>query len=205
MSHMSDKEKLDIKKYPNRRLYDATRSQHITLYEIHDLILEGHDVQVTETSSGADITNLVLMQIVVERQQLKLDLFPAAVLHMLIRSQPQAFQATIEQYFGPFMNVFAQSQKQFDEHIRKTFGTTMTTPIQWANTMMQAFQPNQSARSTPAKRDINETTHTETPTESPSSKDTNDASIEELRLQAAALLERIDNLSVSKQTSTEDS
>ena len=30
---------LEIKKYPNRRLYDATRSCHVTLGELYDLVI----------------------------------------------------------------------------------------------------------------------------------------------------------------------
>ena len=35
-----------IKKYPNRRLYDTTKSQYITLTDIHDLIASGEAVSV---------------------------------------------------------------------------------------------------------------------------------------------------------------
>ena len=46
---------LDIRKYPNRRYYDATRSRHLTLPEIRNLIRDGYDVTVTDSRSGADI------------------------------------------------------------------------------------------------------------------------------------------------------
>ena len=47
---------LDIRKYPNRRYYDATHSKHLTLEEIRSLISEGYDIKVTDSKSGADIT-----------------------------------------------------------------------------------------------------------------------------------------------------
>ena len=38
--------RLELKKYPNRRYYDATHSRHLTLDEIQSLIQQGYDIQV---------------------------------------------------------------------------------------------------------------------------------------------------------------
>ncbi|HZV34316.1 MAG TPA: polyhydroxyalkanoate synthesis regulator DNA-binding domain-containing protein, partial [Verrucomicrobiae bacterium] len=54
---------LDIRKYPNRRYYDVTRSQHLTLEDIRELVREGHDIRVTDSKTSADITPKVLAQI----------------------------------------------------------------------------------------------------------------------------------------------
>src|SRR5205823_3540835 len=51
---------LEIKKYPNRRYYDATHSRHLTLEEIRSLIQQGYDIRVTDAKSSADITAQVL-------------------------------------------------------------------------------------------------------------------------------------------------
>ena len=41
-----------IKRYPNRRLYDRTRSRHLTHEELYDLVVAGHT-----DSSGSDDYN----------------------------------------------------------------------------------------------------------------------------------------------------
>ena len=71
---------LQIKKYPNRRYYDATRSCHVTLQEVYDLVRDGQDVCVTDSRTGEDITNLNLMQDMLEKDQPKLDVFPSRVI-----------------------------------------------------------------------------------------------------------------------------
>ncbi len=43
--------KLEIKKYANRRYYDATHSRHLTLEEIRALILQGFDIRVTDAKT----------------------------------------------------------------------------------------------------------------------------------------------------------
>lgn len=55
---------LEIRKYPNRRYYDVTRSQHLTLEDIRSLVRENYDIRVTDSKSGSDITAKVLAQII---------------------------------------------------------------------------------------------------------------------------------------------
>lgn len=35
---------IEVKKYPNRRLYDSTRSQHLTHEALYDLVVAGRTV-----------------------------------------------------------------------------------------------------------------------------------------------------------------
>ena len=49
-----------LKRYANRRLYDADTSQTITLDDVARLISEGHDVQIIDNVSGQDITSRLL-------------------------------------------------------------------------------------------------------------------------------------------------
>lgn len=51
-----------IKRYANRRLYDADTSKTITLDDVAELIKTGHEVKVIDNISGDDITARVLGQ-----------------------------------------------------------------------------------------------------------------------------------------------
>lgn len=130
---------VQIKKYPNRRYYDATNSRHITLQEVHDMIVAGQDVCVTDSRTGDDITNLVLTQILLERDEPKLDLFPSSVLHLIIRSNRQVLRSWLERSFGPFLGMISTSQKQMDAYWRQAMQGNMASPMEWANRFMQAF------------------------------------------------------------------
>lgn len=66
-----------IRKYPNRRLYDTSRSRHLTHDGVIALVAEGRTVQVTDSRSGADITNAVLLQIMIERDPQKIAALPS--------------------------------------------------------------------------------------------------------------------------------
>ncbi len=172
---------VQIKKYPNRRYYDATHSRHVTLQEVHDMIMAGEDVCVTDSRNGDDITNLVLTQILLEKDEPKLDLFPSSVLHMMVRCNRQVLRTWIERSFGPFLGLLSTSQRQFDAYVRQAMHGPVLSPLDWANRMMQAF----SASSSPAPS-------TESPPEA--SPDSGGDGLEELRRQLSELQRRLDEI-----------
>jgi len=56
------KNQILLKRYANRRLYDAETSRTLTLEDVADRIRRGHDIRVIENSSGEDITAYILGQ-----------------------------------------------------------------------------------------------------------------------------------------------
>ena len=133
------REVLQIKKYPNRRYYDATRSQHVTLHDVHDLILAGKDVCITDSRTNEDITNLVLTQILLEKDQPKLDIFPTSIFHMMIRSNRQMLRGYVDRFFAPMLSMMATSQKHFEQFVRSASGGAFMSPVEWTNRMMEFF------------------------------------------------------------------
>src|SRR5205814_8852508 len=95
----SDEKHLEIRKYPNRRYYDATHSRHLTLDEIRSLIQQGYDIRVLDARTSADITAQVLTQLILELDTTKLDSLPVPLLVRLIRMNDQLVKDFIEKYF----------------------------------------------------------------------------------------------------------
>jgi polyhydroxyalkanoate synthesis repressor PhaR len=95
---------IEVKKYPNRRLYDSTRSQHLTHEELYQLVLAGHTVRVTESRTGADITSLVLMQALIEHNPEKFAAFPPELVHLLIRASEQMLHGFASNWFAQVMS-----------------------------------------------------------------------------------------------------
>ncbi|MHC5110334.1 MAG: polyhydroxyalkanoate synthesis regulator DNA-binding domain-containing protein [Planctomycetota bacterium] len=180
MGQSTSQDVLHIKKYPNRRYYDTTRSRHITMGEVHDLICEGRDVVVTDSKSGADITNVLLLQILLEKDHPKLDIFPSSILHMMVRTDQSALKATMESFFGPMFKMMSQSQRQFDTYLRQAMNTGMPNPMNWAAAMMNAFSPNQDNHQEDEEAEATPAPQQET--------------ISELQEQVAELNKRLENL-----------
>ncbi len=191
MAGSHNQELLEIKKYPNRRFYDATRSCHVTLQEVYDLIREGYDVRISDSRTGSDITNTVLVQIILDRDLSKLEIFPSSILHMMLRSNLDVFRSSVERFFGPFMNLLASSQQQFDSYFRQSTKGAPTSPFDWANSLMQAFTPNSQTEPAP-KPDV-EPTNDLSGMEHP--ENTSSESLDELRAQLSDITARINSLS----------
>lgn len=132
------RERLNIKKYPNRRYYDATRSRHVTLEEIYALVRQGHEVQVTDSRTGEDITARVLAQIIIELDPPKLGVFPVPLLHGLLRSNEQAVTELTRRYFEQLLGFFLTSQKDLGGYFGRVVGLPAQGPTfaDWARLLM---------------------------------------------------------------------
>lgn len=91
-------EAIQIKRYPNRRYYARNTSQYVSLKEIEELVQSGETVEIRDSQSGEDLTRAVLTQIIMERQPDKMSLFPADMLHYIVRSN-DAMSGFLRDYF----------------------------------------------------------------------------------------------------------
>jgi polyhydroxyalkanoate synthesis repressor PhaR len=132
---------LEIKKYPNRRYYDATHSRHLTLEEIRSLIQQGYDIRVIDAKTSADITAQVLTHIILELDTPKLDSLPVPLLVRLIRMNDQLVKDFIEKYFNQALKSFFDYQRQIEQQIRQTHGLPPLFPSvsAWTKAMLEPF------------------------------------------------------------------
>lgn len=56
------KKSILLKRYANRRLYDAETSRTLTLEDVAERIRQGHEIRVVENATGEDITAYILGQ-----------------------------------------------------------------------------------------------------------------------------------------------
>jgi polyhydroxyalkanoate synthesis repressor PhaR len=74
-----------IKRYDNRKLYDAGARRYVTIEDIARLIAAGEDVLVEDRKSGQDITTVVLAQVILDGVKARTGSIPRQVLTRLIR------------------------------------------------------------------------------------------------------------------------
>jgi polyhydroxyalkanoate synthesis repressor PhaR len=89
---------LVVKKYSNRRLYDTEESRYITLDELAEKVRAGADVRVVDASSGTDLTQATLTQIILEGESGHL--LPVPLLLQLIRLGDDALAEFFGRYVG---------------------------------------------------------------------------------------------------------
>ncbi len=86
-----------IKRYPNRKLYDTEAKRYVTLDELAGLIQAGADIQVIDHESGEDLTNVTLTQVVLEQQKKSSGFLSRSLLTNLIRTGGDTLGETIGQ------------------------------------------------------------------------------------------------------------
>ena len=143
-SSSEEARRLKIRKYPNRRYYDSTRSRHLTLEEIYQAIREGYEVEVTDSKTGQDITAKVLAQMIIELDASKLGVFPVPLLHRLLRANEELISDFTRKYFSQALQAFLDSQKNFEQSLRRAMGLRSETPTvaDWTQMMWGPFAPS---------------------------------------------------------------
>lgn len=115
-----------IKKYPNRRLYDTEQSRYITLSDLQQLITEGHEFQVKDASTDADITRNILLQIIAEQESGGKPIFTTDILMRIIGFYGDSVQDALTQYLQRSLSLFDEQQKAFQDQLQ---GTMLDNPM----------------------------------------------------------------------------
>ena len=110
------KERL-IKKYANRRLYDASISKHVTLEDIRDLIVRGEKIRVVEDKTGEDITRLILLQVIAEQEQFGKPILSTLLLESIIRYYGGPMQDFMAGYLDQSVAAFMRQQENVQQQI----------------------------------------------------------------------------------------
>ena len=92
-----------IKKYKNRRLYDTETSQYITIEQLQSYVVDGLSFKVEDSESGKDLTNTILLQIIVDMEAGPTQFLSAEILRQIIAlaNHPMhlSFKTMMEQMF----------------------------------------------------------------------------------------------------------
>ena len=108
-----------IRKYANRRLYDATASRHVTLEDLRRLIAGGERVQVIDDRSGEDLTRAVLLQIISEQEQFGSPVLTVQLLEGIIRFYGNPVQDMLSRYLEQSLGTVMQQQRTVQAQMAK--------------------------------------------------------------------------------------
>lgn len=115
-------EKIVIKKYANRRLYDTSASAYVTLEHLSELTRQGKEFIVQDAKSGEDLTRAVLAQIIFEQENKKEGVLPVSFLRQLIQFYGDNFQTMLPSYLELSMKTFNQQQDKWRDYMNTTVG-----------------------------------------------------------------------------------
>lgn len=135
--------KLLLKKYSNRRLYDTERSVYVTLDDVSQAIRQGRNVEVVDAASGEDMTAFILTQIIMEESRKKNSLMPVNLLHLIIQYGENILGEFFEKYLEQTIKNYLSYKTMTDEQFRQwlNLGMDLSSLTTQSVTSLPAFRP----------------------------------------------------------------
>ena len=117
----SQAERVVIKKYANRRLYNTASSSYVTLEHLSEMVKKGVDFVVYDAKTNEDITRTVLTQIIFEEESQGQSLLPIQFLRQLISFYGNSMQSFLPSYLELSLASFTQQQERLRQQL-SSFG-----------------------------------------------------------------------------------
>ena len=128
---------ITIKKYANRRLYDASSGTHTTLEALAAIAKAGKDYD----AKGGDITRSVLTQIVFEQENKEgQSLLPINFLRLLIRFYGDSMQMLVSRYLEVSLATLTRDEEKFRQQVAQVFGSPFGALEDQARLNMELFE-----------------------------------------------------------------
>jgi len=134
--------RVKLKKYANRRLYDMEKSTYVTLNQVTDLIRQGRQVEVIDAKTKEDVTAFILTQIILEEAKNKKFLLPIPVLHLIIQYGDNILGDFFEKYLQQMIQTYVSHKNAVDEPFEKwlEMGLDYSTMAQKTMTGLTPFK-----------------------------------------------------------------
>lgn len=101
-----------IKRYSNRRLYDTHTSEYVNIEKIAEMVRSGQHLQVIDTSTGDDVTNVVLTQIMLNEQKEQKKGLPLELLFQLVRQSGESYMDIMKELMSIGPKVYEKSVEE---------------------------------------------------------------------------------------------
>jgi polyhydroxyalkanoate synthesis repressor PhaR len=134
-----------IKKYANRRLYDATGSRHVTLEDIRKMIVAGDKVKIVDDKSGEDLTRAVLLQVIAEQEQFGTPVLSTELLESIIRFYGNPVQEMLTRYMEQSVGALLRQQTVMRAEMAKALEGPMAPMAEFARQNMDQWTKLQAS------------------------------------------------------------
>jgi polyhydroxyalkanoate synthesis repressor PhaR len=134
-----------IRKYANRRLYDATSSRHVTLDDIRKMVAAGERVRVIDEKSGDDVTRSILLQIIATQEQFGTAVLSTELLEAIIRFYGNPVQALLTTYLEQSIGSLMRQQEVMRAEMAKAMDSPMAPVADMARQNMELWAKMQAS------------------------------------------------------------
>ena len=134
-------DKVVLKKYANRRLYDTTKRAFVSLSQVAELVKQGREIEVTDDKTGKDVTAFILTQVVLEEVKKKSLLLPVSLLTLMIRYGDSVLSEFFDKYLEQTLKNYLAYKSAVDAQFRRwlELGQDLSTLTQKAMAGLTPF------------------------------------------------------------------
>ena len=104
-------EKISIKKYSNRRLYNCSTSKYINLKDLIEIITKNQNVKIEDYLTGEDLTQQTLSQLIYEDNNPKKPIFSENFIKTLFKILEKNNIADVSEYLEICLKKFEDYNK----------------------------------------------------------------------------------------------
>ena len=115
--HLTDK--ISIKKYSNRRLYNCSTSKYINLKDLIEIITKNHNVKIEDYLTGEDLTQQTLSQLIYEDNNPKKPIFSENFIKTLFKILEKNNIADVSEYLEICLKKFEDYNKLEQKNFEK--------------------------------------------------------------------------------------
>jgi polyhydroxyalkanoate synthesis repressor PhaR len=135
-----------IKKYQNRKLYDTQDSCYVTLDGIAKMIREGEDILVIDNNSKADVTALILTQVLYEQEKTNQSVLPVEVLKNIVKSASNNLYEFIQKYVLGSIDAQLKAHDEVKNYINRLVQKGDLTAAEGESLLQQLRQTSDSTQ-----------------------------------------------------------
>ena len=104
-----------IKKYANRKMYDVTTKQYVTMDDIAELVRSGEDIRIVDNAGGEEITQEVVSQLVGRELNGQARKLPLSVLLQLLQKGGGGIVNYTRRYLSFWQNALDFAEDELDK------------------------------------------------------------------------------------------
>ena len=118
-------DRIVIKKYENRRMYDTSQSRYVNLDDLAEMVRQGADVQVVDAKTGEDLTRVTLTQVIMEDAKDQPAGLPLELLRQLIVASDRARQDFLMWYLKSAFDSYQKVQETIQNQLSGVRAATL--------------------------------------------------------------------------------
>lgn len=117
LKQLSKDKYVEIKKYPNRRLYNTIESRYITLEDLAQMIREDRQFKVLDSKTQEDVTRITVIQIILNQELDGLNVLPLELIKQLIKLYNNPISKTFNEFLLNAMQQFNANSSMYKDII----------------------------------------------------------------------------------------